>query len=414
MESPLQPFGDKLPPVPRAGFATGNEAEEGRAPARYVHTSGTSSQVVGWTGTSREGEQIKREYSRQKTVNSAVDSLRRCYRHKEALALSQCGQRFTVWAKSTGEVKLLPIYCDSPFCPECSHRRARPLIKSLKGKVNRRGRSYWHLVLTTPNIEGMLKLDVLQIQDNWSKLWESWVFQEVEDENGKAFRIYGGVRSVEVTYNEKLKSWHLHLHVLFEAPKRLPWWWLILLKAAWNGLNDTTCYVRLDRAYSVTKRGTKKFGRLNEKALREVCKYVTKCANFAEDHILVNEFLTAFRGVRRIQCFGSFYGAKAKETERQPGEDESGIADVSSTLCSEGYQRLPFEVPISHTFLSRQGERQLCSPYRQMVRDFFKSESPPWALSVERVATTEQRRLGFPGAMPEKSERQASLFDAVA
>src|SRR5260370_30168441 len=89
----MQPLAGKLPPVPRAGFATGNEAEGGRATARYVHTTGSSSQAVGFIGTSRDGEQITREWKRQKTVNQAVDSLKRCGRHKEAQSLSQSEER---------------------------------------------------------------------------------------------------------------------------------------------------------------------------------------------------------------------------------------------------------------------------------------------------------------------------------
>src|SRR5713226_315941 len=104
MASPLQPFGCKLPPVPRAGFATGDEAEEGARAARYVHTTGISSQALGFTATSADGEELRREWKRQKTITSAVDSLKRCGRDKEAQALSQCGQRFSIWAKPTGEV----------------------------------------------------------------------------------------------------------------------------------------------------------------------------------------------------------------------------------------------------------------------------------------------------------------------
>jgi hypothetical protein len=206
----------------------------------------------------------------------------------------------------------------------------------------------------------------------------------------------------------------LHIHVVLEAPKELPDWWLILLKTAWNQLTGGEHYLNLQRMYSFTKRGKKRYGVVTQKALKEVCKYVTKCTTFIQNPTLVDEFLTAFRSVRRIQCCGSFFGAKAAEFERQPGEDESGVADETPTLCSEGYERMPFEVPISHTLLLGDGTRQLCFPYRQMVRDHFASQSPPWALSMEPVVTSEQRRIEFAGGMPEKSELQNSLFEDVA
>jgi hypothetical protein len=263
-------------------------------------------------------------------------------------------------------------------------------------------------------VEHLSKFDILEIQQLWSKLWDTWVFQEVEQANGKPFRIFGAVRSVECTYNPDLKSWHPHIHVLFEGPKLLPRWWLTLLKHAWIQLSGDARVLHLERAYSYTRRGRKRYNHLNEQALREVCKYVTKCADFAENYLLVDGFLTAFRGVRRVQCCGSFYGAKAAEFDRQPGEDESGIADAAPTLCGEGYERMPWEVPVSHTVLLGDGTRQLCFPYRQMVRDHFACESPPWALSMELVDTTEQRRIEFAGVMPEKSEWQPSLFAGAA
>ncbi len=411
---PMQPLAGKLPPVPRAGFATGNEAEEGRATARYVHTTGSSSQAVGFIGTSRDGEQITREWKRQKTVNQAVDSLKRCGRHKEAQSLSQCAQHFRIRAKKTGEYKLLPIHCDSPFCADCSNRHSRPFIKKLKGLVNRKGMEYWHATLTVPNIENLLKLDVLELQNKWSKLWNSWVFQEVEGADGKLFRIYGAVRSVEVTYNAESKTWHPHIHVIFEAKRGLPGWWLVLLKAAWNGLNDGSCYVHLSRVYSVLKRGGKKYGRLTEKALKEVCKYVTKFAPFARSPQLVEEFLTAFKGVRRIQCCGSFYGAQAATVSREPGEDETGISEAGGTVHGEGYFDIPFTAPISDTVLLGTGERQLTFAFAERVRDYIRNLDPPWALSEVPVVTSEQNRIKFAGAMPEKSEWQPELFEGAA
>jgi plasmid rolling circle replication initiator protein Rep len=410
----LQLEAGKLPPVPRAGFAAGDEGGRGARAARYVHTSGTSSQALGWTGTSRDGEEIKREWQRQQTVRRAVDSLKRCGRDKEAQNLSQCGERFSVWAKRTGECKLLPIRCDSPFCSECARRRSLPLIKKLKGMVNKPDCSYWHLVLTAPNVENLSKLDILEFQELWSKLWNSWVFQEVEDETGKPFRIFGAVRSIEVTYNSELKSWHPHIHVLFEAPRRLPRWWLVLLKHAWMQLTGDSRYLHLQRAYSYTKRGERKRSRLNGKALREVCKYVTKCADFAAHPFLVDEFLKAFKDVRRVQCCGSFFGPKAAEFGRQPGEDESGIAPTETTLRGEGYQRMPWDVPIRDTVLLGDGSRQLSFAFQERVREHFASESPPWELTPAPVVSSEQKRIEFSGAMPEKSELQSWLFEGAA
>jgi plasmid rolling circle replication initiator protein Rep len=414
VESPLQLQGSKLPPVPRAGFATGGEAEGGRADARYVHTIGTSSKAVAFIGLSCEGEDIQRRDRRRKLVKSVVDSLNRCGREKQAKALATCGQYFDVWARADGKVKLLPCPCDSMFCPECATRRSRPLVKKLKRMVNRLGRSYWFLTLTVPNVENLSRADISDISGQFAELWNSWVFQEFEDEKGVTRKIHGGVRSIECVYNQKSNSWHPHIHVLFEGPRRLPWWWLTLLKAAWNRITGGARYLHLERAYTVTQRGKKKYNHLNEKALKEVCKYVTKSADFAGNHLLVDEFLRAFKGVRRIQCFGSFHGAAAKAFEVELDPDSAEPSEADLRLSDDGYVRLPFRAALADTEMRRDGSRQLSFAFMERVRSYIETADPPWALTPEPVVTSEQKRIEFPGVLPEKSVWQPELFEGAA
>jgi hypothetical protein len=414
MAGPMQLEAGKLPPVPRAGFATGNEAEEGRASARYVHKIGTSPKVLAFRGSSREGEDITRRKKRDDITKVVVASLNRCGREKQAKALATCGQYFDVWARSTGEAKILPCPCDSMFCPSCANRRSRPLIKKLSGMVNRPGRSYWFLTLTVPNTENISRTDISDISEKFAELWNSWVFQGFEDEGGVTRKIYGGVRSIECVYEPDSKTWHPHIHVLFEGPRKLPFWWLTLLKHAWNRITGDARYLHLKRAYSVTKRGKKKYNHLNAKALREVCKYVTKCAEFAGEFLLVDEFLNAFKGVRRIQCFGSFHGAAAREFEREPGSDDSGISETEVRLSDDGYRKLPFRAHLRDTVMLADGTRQLTFDFAERVRIYVETGDPPWELTPEPVESSEQKRIEFAGTMPEKSEWQSSLFEGAA
>jgi len=300
------------------------------------------------------------------------------------------------------------------FCPECANRRSVPLIKKLKGLVNKPGRSYWFLTLTVPNTENLSRQDISEISKQFAELWNSWVFREVEGENGKAFRIYGGVRSIECVYNRKLKSWHPHIHVLLEAPRRLPRWWLTLVKAAWLRITGDGRYVHLKRAYSVTRRGEKKYSSLDVKALKEVCKYVTKCAEFAGDHLLVDEFCRAFLSVRRIQCFGSFHGAAAKELAKCSEEEPSALDDAEVRLSDCGYRRVPFKAHLSDTRMRADGTRQLTFAFMERVKAYQQATDPPWGLEPEDIPTSEQKRIEFAGAMPEKSEWQPSLFEDAA
>lgn len=414
MASPLQPLAGKLPPVPRAGFATGDEGGRGAREARYVHNIGTSPKVLAFSGNSRDGAEIFRMEKRDKLTRQVVNSLNACGREKQAKAIATCGQWFDVWARPTGEAKILPCPCDSMFCPECARRRARPVIKKLKGMVNRPGRSYWFLTLTVPNVECLSRQDITDISDHFAELWSSWVFQEVEKADGKPFRIFGGVRSIECVYEPESKSWHPHIHVLLECPKVLPRWWLTLLKTAWVAITGDARYLKLQRAYSYTKRGKKKYNRLNEDALREVCKYVTKCAEFAGSHLLVDEFLRAFKNVRRVQFFGCYLGDAAKEFEREPGEDDEETLRAQATLTDDGYRRLPFRAQLADTEMRSDGTRQLSFDFMERVRAYIEAADPPWQLEAESVELSEQKRIEFAGAMPEKSEWQPALFEGAA
>jgi Replication protein len=414
MESPLQLLGSKLPPVPRAGFATGNEGGRGAREARYVHKIGTSPKVLVFKGTTAQGAVLERARRRDQITQQVVDSLNRCGREKQAKSLATCGEWFDVWARPSGEAKLLPCPCDSIFCPECANRRSVPLIKKLSKMVNRRGRSYWFLTLTVPNVGTISRETISKISEQFADLWQSWVFQEYEDEARNTHRIFGGVRSIECVYEPASRSWHPHIHVLFEAPRRLPPWWLILLKHAWLQVTGDARYVRLQRAYSLTKRGKKKYNRLNAKALREVCKYVTKCAEFAGDHLLVDEFVSAFAGVRRIQCFGSFHGAKAKEFDRVPGEDDAGISETEIRLGDEGYVKLPFKAHLSDTEVLPDGTRQLRFAFAERVREYIMEWDSVFELTPVEPKRNDQRRLEFAGTMPAESVQQENLFEGVA
>lgn len=280
--------------------------------------------------------------------------------------------------------------------------------------INRKGCTYWFLTLTVPNVENISRWDISKIGEQFAELWNSWCFQEVEMPKAKRLAVTGGVRSIECKYEPDSKSWHPHVHVLFEFPGELPRHWLKWVKFKWLMITGDARYLHLQRAYSETKRGKKKYNHLNEKALREVCKYITKCAEFAGDHLLVAEFLEAFERVRRIQCFGCFHGG------RKPGQDEAGIAETTvfdpeaENLLAKGYVELPFRARMADTELLPDGTRQLTFAFAERVREFFEAADPPWELSPFEPQHVGQKEIGFAGVMPAESVSQCGLFDAVA
>jgi hypothetical protein len=263
-------------------------------------------------------------------------------------------------------------------------------------------------------VENLSRQDISDISAQFAELWNSPEFKEAKGEDGKPFKFYGGVRSIECVYNRKEKSWHPHIHVLFECDRGLPRTWLASLKAAWLRITGDARYLKLQRAYSLTRRGEKKYNVLDVKALKEICKYVTKCAEFAGDHLLVDEFCRAFLSVRRIQCFGSFHGAAAKELAKCSEEEPGALDDAELRMSDSGYRRLPFKAHLSDTRMRADGTRQLTFAFMERVRAYVEAADPPWELESEEITSGEQRRIEFAGAMPEKSERQPSLFADAA
>ena len=421
----MQPLARKTPAVPRAGFAAGDVprsgAEGGAAQPRYVHTPSIcwrgDRKVIEFRGDTHQGEAVIKAERKAKITRKIVDSLNWLGRSKEAKALATCGDFFDIWHRKrpgrvVGDLKLLPCPCNSVFCPDCANRRSRPLQKKLLRLVNKPGRSYWFLTLTVPSQQNMTRQDITEITEKFGKLWKSWVFRRVEVASGKAFKISGGVRSVECTYNER-SGWHPHIHVLLECPKTLPSWWLVLVKAEWEKITGDAKYVHLTPAYGQTKRGRKMRGRLNYRALRELCKYVTKCAEFAAEPLLVGEFLDAFKDAKRIQCFGSFLTADG--SEREPGEDELVIAE--QTLAADGYQKLPLRAHADDIETLPDGTKQLKFAFLERVTAVLDNmeESPPWELTAQEFAPDDQRRIGFSGALPEKRETDTlTLFGESA
>jgi hypothetical protein len=60
------------------------------------------------------------------------------------------------------------------------------------------------------------------------------------------------------------------------------------------------------------------------------------------------------------------------------------------------------------------GSRQFCFAFHEKIDAYLAADDPPWELESEAAAVTEQKRIDFPGAMPEKPVRQPSLFESAA
>ncbi len=276
----------------------------------------------------------------------------------------------------------------------------------------RNGSRYWFLTLTIPNVPSLSRDLMDRFIECFARLRRSTVWTKVKTVNGVSFGVAGGVYSAECVFSRERKDWHPHIHALLEMPGRHPADWLDRLKAEWFRVTGNAQYLHLVPVYGRSKRGKKIYRRVNLKALKEVVKYVTKAADFAGSPELVDEFMTAFEHVRRVQAFGSFLGGLGEE--QHDAGDEHGMLKCS---CGGEHVRSDFTwspvlVHISDTVLMADGSRQLKFDFAVELRE-SRDESPPeLVLEAESVERDSQQRIEFSGVLPEVSDSAPRLFAA--
>jgi len=208
-------------------------------------------------------------------------------RHKAA-SLEVCHTRFRRYRCANGHSWAWPYRpCHLRICAfEARLRSARaakrwgPVLAELKRPK--------HLVLAMPNVP------LGGLRDGIRRLWAA--FNRLRRKP-----VWAGVRgalvALEVTFNEREKTWHPHLHAVLDAPSYLPWEELM---AAWRkvtGAKDgesRTCWI----------------GAADSAAIRELVKYVTKTAPLARHPEALEELLRATRRMRMLRSYGSLYGLR--------------------------------------------------------------------------------------------------------
>lgn len=328
------------------------------------------------------------------------------------MALIGCGNWFRKKRLPCGTLKLEICPCDSVFCPDCANRRSKPLQREVMGKVNRPGKSYWLLTLTVPNTPDLTRGFLKELVAQFAALRDSSVWTKIPLADKQEGEITGGVYSVEATFNRTSQTWHPHIHCLIEAPRVLPREWIFSVRAVWERITGGAKVVHLERVFGVSKRGARLHRRLNERGIRELVKYATKCADFSDSPERVNEFLRAFRNVRRVQSFGSFYGVE-DAAEREPGDDKVQLVGCACGTCTpRDFVVEHGLVHVSETVLLSDGTRQLKFDWAVELRE-SRDESPPeLVLEAESVDRDLKQRIGFSGVLPEVSDSAPQLFAA--
>ena len=223
----------------------------------------------------------------------------------------------------SGKTVAVPIGCNHRLCPLCNAARLEhyrgPMREILSAMENPT-----FLTLTVPNVVNLTKQHFLQIRTWWKEFYRS----------NKSF-LRGGLYSIEVTYNREDKTWHVHLHILYDSLYRvggmkreqfnllvayLQFAWVRITSAkarkAYKG-NEIERWIQDRDAHSAGDVWFSDYWRKvdirrvkSENAVYEVIKYISKTNRFLDLAEAVESYLRAVRNVRVIQTFGSFYNVK--------------------------------------------------------------------------------------------------------
>jgi hypothetical protein len=409
---PAAGAGENSRPTPRERFLAGGRGGRGARGARYVHTHLATSSHLVFRGDSRTGARLQRNALRKKVLEQSVNSLNECGEEAEAKRLSCCGSWFKVGRCPEGGQRLEPNPCNSKLCVACADRKSHSLQKRILERCRKRGKRYYFLTLTVPNCRSLSRADLDRLIECFARLRRSTAWNRVRWSGTEWLGITGGVYSIECVFNRDRDDWHPHIHVLVEMPGENPEGWLDALKAAWLAVTGDGRNVHIERVYGRSKRGKKTYRRVNLKALKELVKYVTKAASFADSPARVGEFVRAFRDVRRVQAFGSFFGV-FKDPEREVGVDGPELkCSCGSSHYHSNFTWSRRPVHISETKAMPDGTRQLKWDFWVDPRDTVEESPPDFELMRQVVESYKQYRIGFPGALPGVSEERPSLFAA--
>ena len=264
----------------------------------------------------------------------------------------------------------VPIGCDHRLCPLCNAKRLQHFRAPVREIVEKMENPTL-LTLTIPNVQELERQTFVQLRGSWKE------FARANKEH-----VRGGLYAIECTYNREEKTWHPHVHVLFDASRpytgmaicancrskgqrskgqprvglsaectcpffiakmRLEFLWLRITSSDARKLysrNSFESWKRETFAHIDDMEWNKRFRRVVDVravkdeagAVNEVVKYISKTNKFLDIPEAVEQFLRGVRGVRVIQAFGCFYNVELEAPITKSQSEETAAAGIASPV----------------------------------------------------------------------------------
>lgn len=218
-------------------------------------------------------------------------------------AFWHCSERVHVYhAQDMSDVELRPETCHDRFCMVCGKKRSHRIAHAVEGLMKEATGKLMFITLTVrgrpdDRLEGMLD----RLRDAW---------KELRRLKGWKNTIKGGVVMLEVKWSSTSGGhWHPHYHLICEGSWLDESW----LQQAWKLLTRDSDQVKVKR---VTEAAA---------ALSYISKYASKPvdASFVMRPRLIDEAMTALKGVRLAACYGTWYGTPLSERITDDDSDDT-------------------------------------------------------------------------------------------
>ena len=212
-------------------------------------------------------------------------------------------------------------FCKDKLCPICQWRKSRRVfgeIMQIQKIVENKISDFALLTLTLKNTV-TLSEGIFDIMKGFYNFSNDRTFKKVSD---------GYIRTVEITYNNKFKNWHPHIHLII-ALKDNYYSENFIKTEKWAEIWGRSA--RLDYSPIVDMRAIGQSLQMREKAVAEVAKYAIKPFQTKGD---INAELNAYVGLyggtkhRRLRSFGGVYAKARKEVPERKEVDLNGNCEI--------------------------------------------------------------------------------------
>ena len=121
-----------------------------------------------------------------------------------------CGMKSWIeWSPSEKRYRLLISGCNLRWCPHCAPRLNRRWSRNIEAMMNGAGKHDYKLItLTTRHSDTPLSDQVSDLKKLFRRLRQRKLWLR---------HVTHGIAVIEITYNQKEKRWHPHLHVICKS-----------------------------------------------------------------------------------------------------------------------------------------------------------------------------------------------------